>query len=323
MPSGFLRLGDFVNEIATTHLLSMTSREIAKLTGKSHSHVMRDIRAMVDKLEVEPDLDFRYETATYIDSGGVPKKMYELDKDATLTLVTGYDPVSRMRIIKRWQELEQRLRQTPQQVLTEYRAMLRQGAASHYNKLMVEIDALYDETCQGDDDEQTLRIKKNIARASEANFLNRLVLGMDAKDIRYWFRIFDKPIRDSMPEKILDAFEKAEIVDAALLRDRKARKERERAIVSMLGVTFPEVLEYRELLLSECARIESQEPFSLDRDLSQRPNHPSEYKELGPERALLEMLNVKDAVLLSLKEATEELRQRKLEEKLNEMDQQG
>ncbi|MEA3639922.1 MAG: Rha family transcriptional regulator [Lamprobacter sp.] len=56
--------------IAMTAALSMTSKEIAELTGKTHAHVMRDIRAMVDRLEADPDLDFRVETTTYTDEGG-------------------------------------------------------------------------------------------------------------------------------------------------------------------------------------------------------------------------------------------------------------
>jgi phage regulator Rha-like protein len=32
--------------------------------------------------------------------------MYELDKDTTLTLLLGYDVVARMKVVKRWQELE-------------------------------------------------------------------------------------------------------------------------------------------------------------------------------------------------------------------------
>lgn len=85
---------------------TMSSREIAELTGKQHSNVMRDIRAMIERLSAGSDLNWHCETGTYIDEQGKPRDMYLLDKDTTLTLVSGYDAVLRFRIIKRWQELE-------------------------------------------------------------------------------------------------------------------------------------------------------------------------------------------------------------------------
>lgn len=85
---------------------SMTSREVAELTGKLHSHVMRDVRAMVERLEADPNLVWHCETETYVDAQGKLRECYRMDRDTTLTLVTGYDPVARMRVIQRWQELE-------------------------------------------------------------------------------------------------------------------------------------------------------------------------------------------------------------------------
>jgi Rha family phage regulatory protein len=86
--------------------VTMSSREIAELTGKQHSNVMRDIRAMTERLSADSDLNWHCETETYTDEQGKPREMYRLDKDTTLTLVAGYDAVLRFRIIKRWQELE-------------------------------------------------------------------------------------------------------------------------------------------------------------------------------------------------------------------------
>jgi len=85
---------------------TMTSREIADLTGKQHAHIMRDIRAIIDRLKADPNLDWHCETETYSDEQGKSREMYRMDKDTTLTLVSGYDAVLRFRIIKRWQELE-------------------------------------------------------------------------------------------------------------------------------------------------------------------------------------------------------------------------
>lgn len=85
---------------------TMSSREIAELTGKRHSDVMRDIRVMIDRISASADLRWHCETETYADEQGKPREMYRMDKDTTLTLVSGYDAVLRFRIIKRWQELE-------------------------------------------------------------------------------------------------------------------------------------------------------------------------------------------------------------------------
>lgn len=85
----------------------MSSREIADLTGKQHSNVMRDIRAMTERLSADSNLNWHCETETYMDEQGKSRDMYRMDKDTTLTLVSGYDAVLRFRIIKRWQELEE------------------------------------------------------------------------------------------------------------------------------------------------------------------------------------------------------------------------
>lgn len=47
-----------MNKLLTTKALTMTSREIAELTGKRHDNVMRDIRTMLDDLEHSSNLRF-------------------------------------------------------------------------------------------------------------------------------------------------------------------------------------------------------------------------------------------------------------------------
>lgn len=93
----------------TTIEKTMSSREIAELTGKRHDHVLRDIRAMLSELHSEDRLPNFEETVERPNpSGGAPIKStgYALPKRETLILVSGYSIQMRARIIDRWQELE-------------------------------------------------------------------------------------------------------------------------------------------------------------------------------------------------------------------------
>ncbi|MPT54783.1 MAG: phage regulatory protein/antirepressor Ant [Delftia sp.] len=86
-------------------VLTMSSREIAELTGRDHGNVMRDIRTMLDDLQAS-NLNPACETTTYAGANGQRYPQYELDRDTCLTLLLGYDAVARMKVVKRWQELE-------------------------------------------------------------------------------------------------------------------------------------------------------------------------------------------------------------------------
>ena len=93
--------------IESSNVLTMSSREIAELTGKQHKHVLTDIRNMLNSLNIESAVF----TAQYKDSIGRSLPMFNLPKDETICLIAGYNAQVRMRIIKRWQELEEK--QTP------------------------------------------------------------------------------------------------------------------------------------------------------------------------------------------------------------------
>lgn len=92
---------------ANTDVQTMTSCEIAELTGKEHTHVMRDIRIMLEELgeSENPDLVSQYQGLRRME------KCYKLPKRETLILVSGYSVELRARIIDRWEELENKQRQ--------------------------------------------------------------------------------------------------------------------------------------------------------------------------------------------------------------------
>lgn len=85
---------------------TMSTREIAELTGKKIGHVNRDADQMISALKDQgvddPELDhvrIDRDARGYITSIALPQGL-------SITLVTGYSVVHRHRIVKRWQELE-------------------------------------------------------------------------------------------------------------------------------------------------------------------------------------------------------------------------
>lgn len=94
---------------------TMSSVEIAELTGKRHDSVLRDIRSMLDEIQ-SPQ-----KCGDYKDTRGRTQPCLLLTKDESICLVAGYSATLRMAIIKRWQELED---QSKPQVPKTYAAAL-------------------------------------------------------------------------------------------------------------------------------------------------------------------------------------------------------
>lgn len=103
--------------VDNTKPLTMSTLQIAELTGKNHKDVIRDFRNMVDSLEKGSKLvggDERnfapigfYKETTYKDSLNRNKPMYELDEDLCNTLVMGYDAPLRFKIAKEWRLMKE------------------------------------------------------------------------------------------------------------------------------------------------------------------------------------------------------------------------
>lgn len=82
---------------------TMSSREIANVTGKRHANVKRDIAAMLKELKLDV-LSFEH---IYLDGQNREQVEYMLDREHTDCLLTGYSAPMRMKVIRRWHELEQ------------------------------------------------------------------------------------------------------------------------------------------------------------------------------------------------------------------------
>lgn len=81
---------------------TMTSLEIAEVTGKQHQHVMRDIRAILNQ-GVDAS---NFGLTSYTDKSNRQSPCYKLTKKGCLILASGYDAILREKIINRWEELE-------------------------------------------------------------------------------------------------------------------------------------------------------------------------------------------------------------------------
>ncbi len=81
---------------------TMTSVEIAEVTGKRHDSVLRDIRNIISQ---GVDAHNFVETS-YTDKANRQQKCYMLTKKGCLILASGYDALLREKIINRWEELE-------------------------------------------------------------------------------------------------------------------------------------------------------------------------------------------------------------------------
>lgn len=81
---------------------AMSSLEIAGLCDKRHDHVCRDIKVMLEQLNIQSPQIW----GDYRDEYGRSYPCFHLPKDLCLTLVSGYSVVLRKRIIDRWLELE-------------------------------------------------------------------------------------------------------------------------------------------------------------------------------------------------------------------------
>ncbi|WKJ91364.1 Rha family transcriptional regulator [Methylomonas montana] len=82
--------------------VTMSSLEIAKLTGKEHDNVLKDVRKVLDEAEIDA-VKFN---GIYKDSMNRDKPCFNLPRRECDLVVSGYSVKYRLAIIDRWHELE-------------------------------------------------------------------------------------------------------------------------------------------------------------------------------------------------------------------------
>lgn len=87
---------------------TMSSLEIAKLTGKPHNDVLKAIRAMEPAWE--EIAEGKFSRSEYKDSTGRSLPCFELTKTECLYVATKFNDKARAKLIIRWEELEKKAR---------------------------------------------------------------------------------------------------------------------------------------------------------------------------------------------------------------------
>ena len=113
--------------------LTMSSREIAELTGKEHDNVRRDIKKLAEGLSLT------FEEKPEPSSGGRPSMVFLLKKRECLILVSGYSVELRARIIDRWMELEAKVSQPDPVALLNDPAAMR-GLLLNYTEKVIALE---------------------------------------------------------------------------------------------------------------------------------------------------------------------------------------
>lgn len=108
----------------TSGELKISSREIAELTGKEHRNVLRDCDVLNENYEKMGLLKIEQGYYTHQNTGNQKYREYLLTKIQTLDLMTGYKVELRIKVNRRWEELEKqqpkhKLPQTYKEALIE------------------------------------------------------------------------------------------------------------------------------------------------------------------------------------------------------------
>jgi len=94
----------------------MSSLEIHELTGKRHDAVLRDIRNMLEDLNL-PAHSF---VGCYKGGNGKDLPLYDLPRDLTETLITGYSVPLRRAVVVRLRQLEEQVAKPPALTLPNF-----------------------------------------------------------------------------------------------------------------------------------------------------------------------------------------------------------
>ena len=211
------------HQTATTVLETMTSLEIAALTGKGHRNVLADCRVLAEFYAETycAEKSAQWITGTkYKDSTGRSLPCFALSKQASLDLVTGYSLAHRHAVNKRWQELETKLAELQRSEQERIRA--RQRARLECPELT---DAI--KRSREAQDKKVMFFHYS----NEFDMINRIALGQTAKQFRAHHQLGkDALMRDHLSIEQIKAIEHLQRVNTALVDAGLSAEQRKGAL---------------------------------------------------------------------------------------------
>lgn len=125
------------------NLKTMSSREIAELCDKEHRNVCRDIDSLNESYEQMGLLKVEQGYYTHPNTGNQQYRQFLLSKEQTVDLITGYRADIRIRINRRWAELEQQVSQPvvalPQDYLSALKALVMSEEAKEQANAQIQL----------------------------------------------------------------------------------------------------------------------------------------------------------------------------------------
>lgn len=223
----------------------MTSLQIAEVTGKRHSDVLRDIRNLVEQLDDGDQRNFAL--VEYTDGKGEKRPMFEIAKKGCLCLASGYDANLRMKIINRWEELEVKERQkfhVPTTFAEALRLAAEQQERIEAQQKLIEVQKpkadFYDEVVDSKDAIDMKAVAKvlnmGMGRTKLFEFLrnNKILMQNNQPYQKYvdmgWFRLvesrFTKPNGDICINLKTVVFQKGVDAIRKLIKQKKEKEEK-------------------------------------------------------------------------------------------------
>jgi phage regulator Rha-like protein len=119
----------------TNAVQTMSSLEIADLTGKPHNDVLKDIRRILDEVEIGAG-QFSH---TYLSAQNKELPCFNLPRRECDLIIAGYSAKYRLAIIDRWQALEAKQVLSPMQMVIESaQAIMRMEAEQAQQAIRIE-----------------------------------------------------------------------------------------------------------------------------------------------------------------------------------------